>query len=95
MTQVCTMQIDGVSFSLREEHDFHWLQQEGRVFTVFDRQDSGNISFGVERDGLKRFIKYGVGFFVGKVVKFLSFMLLCSCHPTLEDRCRVTRTLSH
>jgi serine/threonine-protein kinase len=63
------MQIDGVSFSLREEHDFHWLQQEGRVFTVFDRQDSGNISFGVERDGLKRFIKYAGAqpvYYVGK-----------------------------
>ncbi len=50
--------IDGVSFQLREGHDFNWLNGWGRVFQVFDQQDSGNIGFGVERGGVRRFIKY-------------------------------------
>jgi serine/threonine-protein kinase len=50
--------IDGVAFQLREGHDFSWLNGWGRVFRVFDQQDSGNIGFGVERDGIRRFIKY-------------------------------------
>jgi serine/threonine-protein kinase len=54
------IQLDGVTFALREPHDFAWLQPIGEVFEVFDQQDSGNISFGVRsRDGKsKRFIKY-------------------------------------
>src|SRR5690554_14703 len=43
---------------LKEEHDFSWLKKYGKVFKVFDEQDSGNICFGVEKDGIKRFIKY-------------------------------------
>ncbi|MGM0883184.1 MAG: protein kinase domain-containing protein [Bacillota bacterium] len=52
------VELDDVKFQLQEEHDFDWLQKLGRVFAVFDQQDSGNISFGVERDGEKLFIKY-------------------------------------
>ncbi|WP_426446172.1 serine/threonine protein kinase [Paenibacillus sp. S-38] len=51
-------EIDEVTFELREAHDFGWLRELGQVFAVFDRQDSGNISFGVLRDGEKLFIKY-------------------------------------
>lgn len=46
------------SFELHEPHNFDWLADFGNVFTVFDQQDSGNISFGVERDGRKKFVKY-------------------------------------
>lgn len=53
-----TTYIDGVSFQLKEKHDFDWLRSMGNVFCVFDQQDSGNISFGVERDGEKIFVKY-------------------------------------
>ncbi|MCY9656633.1 serine/threonine protein kinase [Paenibacillus chondroitinus] len=50
--------IDDVIFKLQEEHDFGWLASLGRVFQVFDQQDSGNISFGVEKNGEKLFVKY-------------------------------------
>lgn len=50
--------IGDVSFSLQEDHDFRWLDEMGRVFCVFDEQDSGNISFGVENGEGKFFVKY-------------------------------------
>jgi len=53
-----TQTVDGVSFSLLEPADFSWLRELGEVFRVFDQQDSGNIAFGVERDGRKSFVKY-------------------------------------
>ncbi|MDU0199482.1 serine/threonine protein kinase [Paenibacillus sp. MAH-36] len=52
------VQIDDVIFKLQEEHDFGWLASLGRVFQVFDQQDSGNISFGVEKNAEKLFVKY-------------------------------------
>lgn len=52
-------QFDDVSFSLKAPHDFSFLAAYGRVFKVFDEQDSGNICFGVENAaGERRFIKY-------------------------------------
>ncbi|MGL4736075.1 MAG: hypothetical protein ACRCW2_01355 [Cellulosilyticaceae bacterium] len=53
-----TVKMDQVSFQLREAHDFEWLQALGSVFCVFAEQDSGNIAFGVEKDGEKHFVKY-------------------------------------
>lgn len=53
-----SFKMDRVTFELQEEHDFTWLQALGTVFSVFDQQDSGNISFGVEINGKKRFVKY-------------------------------------
>ncbi|GLX70261.1 hypothetical protein MU1_46070 [Paenibacillus glycanilyticus] len=44
-----TITLDDVTFQLQEEHDFEWVKQWGKVFIVFDQQDSGNISFGVEQ----------------------------------------------
>lgn len=56
--QGITQIIDGVSFQLKEATDFTFLKAYGRVFCVFDQNDSGNISFGVEQvDGKKLFIK--------------------------------------
>ncbi|GBF78129.1 serine/threonine protein kinase [Paenibacillus sp. 598K] len=46
------------SFQLQEPHDFEWLRPLGNVFAVFDQQDSGNICFGIEKDGKKIFVKY-------------------------------------
>lgn len=37
--------IDGVSFRMKEAFDFSFLRKYGRVFKVFDDQDSGNICF--------------------------------------------------
>lgn len=52
------MTINEVSFRLKEIHDFEWLRNLGDLFCVFDEQDSGNICFGVEKAGMKRFVKY-------------------------------------
>ena len=41
-------QIDGISFKMKENFDFSFLQEYGKVFKVFDDQDSGNICFGTE-----------------------------------------------
>jgi len=49
---------DGVPYRLKEPFDFTFLKKYGKVFKVFDGQDSGNICFGVA-DGDKRyFVKY-------------------------------------
>lgn len=58
MTEPITKTINNISFQLLEEHDFSWLSQMGKAFAVFDQQDSGNISFGIEANGIKRFVKY-------------------------------------
>ncbi|MEK5024206.1 serine/threonine protein kinase [Paenibacillus sp. FSL M7-1046] len=50
--------IDEATFQLQEAYSFDWLTAMGRVFRVFDEQDSGNISFGVEQDGCKYFVKF-------------------------------------
>lgn len=50
--------LGAVLFHLQEPHDFEWLSRLGNVFCVFDQQDSGNISFGIERNGKKQFVKY-------------------------------------
>ena len=57
-SQFVNYKIDGVSFRLKEYRDFSWLQQMGRIFEVFDQQDSGNISFGIENQGKKMFVKF-------------------------------------
>lgn len=53
-----TYNIDEVTFQLQEKMDFRWLKKLGYVFAVFAQQDSGNICFGVERGGQKKFVKY-------------------------------------
>lgn len=50
--------VDGVPVVLRRLHDFNWLAPFGRVFRVWDRQDSGNLSFGLEIEDQRVFIKY-------------------------------------
>ncbi|MCR8641272.1 serine/threonine protein kinase [Paenibacillus sp. N1-5-1-14] len=56
--QIVTYHIDKVSFSLKEKVCFNWLTNLGCVFVVFDEQDSGNICFGVEQGGQKKFVKF-------------------------------------
>lgn len=50
--------IDNISYSLVKECDFSWISQYGEVFCVFDQNDSGNISFGVDNGQGKVFIKF-------------------------------------
>ena len=53
-----SISIDKVSFQLQEEYNFLWLKNLGDVFCVFDQQDSGNISFGLENNNKKFFVKF-------------------------------------
>jgi len=47
--------IDGVDFRIRENRDFSFLNELGKVFTVFDQNDSGNLSFGVKNTNDEKF----------------------------------------
>ncbi|WP_394186800.1 protein kinase domain-containing protein [Metabacillus halosaccharovorans] len=58
MGEMQVINLDRVSFQLKERHNFEWLTNMGEVFSVFDEQDSGNICFGIEKDGVKKFVKY-------------------------------------
>jgi len=49
---------DGVPYRLREPFDFGFLAEYGKVFKVYDDQDSGNICFGLEKDGKRCFLKF-------------------------------------
>jgi len=50
--------VDNISFKLKKLHNFDWLCSLGKVFCVFDQQDSGNISFGLEKNGQRKFLKF-------------------------------------
>jgi len=50
--------IDGMPCRLKEPFDFSFLSKYGRVFKVFDDQDSGNICFGADDGKSKRFVKF-------------------------------------
>ncbi|WP_308634166.1 protein kinase domain-containing protein [Paenibacillus silvisoli] len=52
-----TKTIDEVAFDLKEDFDFTFLSEYGRVFAVFDQQDSGNLCFGVQGRDKKLFLK--------------------------------------
>jgi len=49
---------DGVPYKLKEPFDFSFLDKYGKVFKVFDDQDSGNICFGMKDGEEKRFVKF-------------------------------------
>lgn len=49
---------DGVPYKLKSPFDFSFLSKYGKVFKVFDGQDSGNICFGVADDNKSYFIKF-------------------------------------
>jgi len=50
--------IDGVPYKLKAPFDFSFLSKYGKVFKVFDGQDSGNICFGVNNNDKRYFIKF-------------------------------------
>ena len=52
-----TQSIDGISFKIKQPHDFSFLSRYGQVFCVFAQNDSGNISFGVDSGKERYFIK--------------------------------------
>lgn len=49
--------IDDVTYNLNEYRNFSFMSKYGKVFCVFDKTDSGNISFGLEDEKTKYFIK--------------------------------------
>lgn len=50
--------LDGHSVRLKRPFGLSFIQTYGRVFKVFDGQDSGHLCFGVERDGQRYFVKF-------------------------------------
>lgn len=50
--------VNGIPFKLKSAFDFDFLSVYGTVFKVFDDQDSGNICFGLEKDGRRFFMKF-------------------------------------
>lgn len=50
--------VDNVPYKLKAPFDMSFIEQYGKVFKIYDDQDSGNICFGVENEGNKYFIKY-------------------------------------
>lgn len=52
------IELDSVTFELQEPHNFDWLKDLGKVFCVFDQQDSGNICFGLVNNDKNLFVKY-------------------------------------
>lgn len=51
-------EINGCPYKLGAPFDFGFLKRYGKVFQVFDDQDSGNICFGVKQEGEKYFLKF-------------------------------------
>ena len=49
---------DGIPYKLKAPFDFSFLSKYGKVFKIFDDQDSGNICFGMQNDSGKYFIKF-------------------------------------
>lgn len=43
---------------MKETFDMNFISKYGQVFKVYDDQDSGNICFGVKKDGQKYFVKF-------------------------------------
>ncbi|QGQ93820.1 serine/threonine protein kinase [Paenibacillus psychroresistens] len=58
MRNPITIKLNNISFQLKELQNFDWLTRLGTVFCVFDQQDSGNISFGIQNGTTKRFVKF-------------------------------------
>jgi len=58
-TEALIQWIDDVPYKLKSPFDFFFLCRYGKVFKVFDDQDSGNICFGVAGDdGRRYFVKF-------------------------------------
>lgn len=50
--------INGLFYKLKALFDFRFLSRYGKVFQIFDDQDSGNICFGTKKEGKRYFIKF-------------------------------------
>lgn len=50
--------INDLPYKMKSPYNFDFINKYGKVFKIFDDQDSGNICFGVEKEGEKFFVKY-------------------------------------
>lgn len=50
--------VDGIPLKLKSAFDFSFMKKYGKVFKVYDDQDSGNVCFGTEKDGERYFVKF-------------------------------------
>ncbi|WMJ87682.1 hypothetical protein [Anaerocolumna sp. MB42-C2] len=50
--------VDGIKYKLHKPADMSFLNRYGKVFKVFDDQDSGNICFGTQLGEKRYFIKF-------------------------------------
>ena len=51
-------QIDNLPVRLKKPFDLEFIHQYGKVFKVFDDQDSGNLCFGVTKGDHRYFVKF-------------------------------------
>lgn len=51
-------EIDGIKFKMGKQYDFSFLKKYGKVFKIYDDQDSGNICFGMDGHDGKIFVKF-------------------------------------
>ncbi len=50
--------MDGISFRLKSPYDMSFLKEYGRVFKIYDDQDSGNLCFGLQQGNKRYFVKF-------------------------------------
>lgn len=64
LKDICIQWIDGVPYRLKKPFNFSFLSKYGKVFKVFDSQDSGYICFGVADGDIlsKQYSKYFIKF---------------------------------
>lgn len=58
LEKIYVQYIDNVPYRLKVPFDMSFIQKYGKVFKIYDGQDSGNICFGVENGENKYFIKF-------------------------------------
>jgi serine/threonine-protein kinase len=56
--EIFIQHIDGIQCRTKEPFDFSFLKEYGKVFKIFDEQNSGCICFGVSDGKNKYFIKF-------------------------------------
>ena len=79
-------EVDGLSVRLREPFSLGFLRKLGTVFRVFDDQDSGNLCFGMEKDGTRYFVKFaGAPTARGSTSPEQAMERLCSAVPVYRD----------
>ena len=52
-----TKQLGDITYHLREDQDFSWLENQGTAFACIDQTGSGCICFGIEKDDQRYFYK--------------------------------------